>query len=119
MNTPPFGVRVVDTGTLVLVRAHGELDIQTAPQLEKALAQLHPRHCELDLTAVPFTDSSGINLLIRHHRWAANSGGSLRLIGVSTAVRRVLDVSGVTNLLLGGARSHAPDGGPPGHAPRS
>ncbi|WP_372352251.1 hypothetical protein [Streptomyces sp. KL116D] len=33
-------------------------DLLTAPQLDRVLAALHTRNCELDLAEVPFTDST-------------------------------------------------------------
>ncbi|MEV5607389.1 STAS domain-containing protein [Streptomyces sp. NPDC052225] len=98
---PPWAVQTVDTGDCVLLRVSGELDVVTAPRMEPVLRSLHARACELDLSQVPFIDSSGINLLIRHHRQADQEGGSLRVIAASRPVCRVLDIVG-TSRLLGG-----------------
>ncbi|MGW2342418.1 STAS domain-containing protein [Streptomyces sp. NPDC001661] len=108
-TSPVFDIHVVDAGDLVLLHARGELDLNTAPGLDRALVPLHPRRCELDFADVPFTDSTGINLLVRHHRLAADAGGSLRLIAVSRPVRRVLDISGTTGLLLATPEPPPPD----------
>ncbi|MET8471783.1 STAS domain-containing protein [Streptomyces sp. NPDC006422] len=99
-SSPLFDIRVIDVGDPILLCVRGELDLDTAPELERMLAPLHPRHCELDFTDVPFIDSTGVNLLVRHQREAAAAGGSLRLISVSGPVRRVLDLSGASCVLL-------------------
>ncbi|MEV4227397.1 STAS domain-containing protein [Streptomyces bobili] len=96
----PFAVDVVDVVDTVLLRVSGELDLHTAPQLDRLLSALHCRPCELDLVLVSFADSTAVNLLLRHRRRAAESGGSLRVVAVSRTVRRVLDVTGTTALLL-------------------
>lgn len=100
--SPPFDIRVMDAGDLVLLYARGELDLATAPGLDRTLDCLHPRHCELDFTEVPFVDSTGINLLVRHQQRALAVGGSLYLIAVSRPVRRILDLSGTASVLLNG-----------------
>ncbi|MFI0242262.1 STAS domain-containing protein [Streptomyces sp. NPDC016845] len=102
MGTPfPPGLQIqtVDTGDTVLLHLRGELDIATAPRLEPVLIPLTAQTCELDLGHVTFIDSTGINLLTRHHRQAAAAGGRLRLIAATRAVRRVLEITGTTYLL--------------------
>ncbi|WP_338692838.1 STAS domain-containing protein [Streptomyces sp. Q6] len=104
MTTPssptPFLIRIVDVDGAVLVRVRGELDLATAPHLEQALDPLRERPCELDLAEVGFADSTGVNLLLRLQRRAAAAGGSIRVLAVSGPVRRILDLSGVTSVLL-------------------
>ncbi|MFI0243130.1 STAS domain-containing protein [Streptomyces sp. NPDC016845] len=101
-TTPPLSweICVIDTGDTVLLHVRGELDLATAPELEALLARLTSRRCELDLSHVPFIDSTGINLLTRHHRLAQKTGGHLRVVAVTRAVRRVLDITGTSTLLL-------------------
>ncbi|MFJ4716496.1 STAS domain-containing protein [Streptomyces sp. NPDC088785] len=107
-TTPPsLVIDVVDTGDAVLIRVRGEIDLRTGPRLERALAPFHARRCELDLGEVPFTDSTGVNLLVRHHREAARAGGALRLVSVARPVLRILRLTGTDALLL-------PGGGPLG-----
>ncbi|MYW64338.1 anti-sigma factor antagonist [Streptomyces sp. SID8379] len=95
-----FEVAVVDTGETVLLRVCGELDICTAAQLDQVLAPLLSRPCELDLGEVSFTDSTGVNLLIRLQRRAASQGGTLRLVAVTRPVLRVLEITGTAGVLL-------------------
>ncbi|WP_394427794.1 STAS domain-containing protein [Streptomyces sp. SGAir0957] len=101
MGTPPPGLRVqvVDAGDTVLLRLSGELDIATAPGLQAALTPLTGRRVELDLGDLTFIDSIGITLLARHHSHAAATGGLLLLVAAGRAVRRVLDITGITHLL--------------------
>ncbi|AXI81152.1 STAS domain-containing protein [Peterkaempfera bronchialis] len=83
---------------LAVVSVAGELDVDTATELHYQLAnQLHHgrRHLVLDLTAVPFMDSSGLNIVIRTQQETRRVGGSLRLAGPTAAVRRIIDLTGV------------------------
>lgn len=52
-----------------------------------------------DMTATTFCDSSGISMLVRAHRQAAASRTGLRLAVPATAVRRVLALAGMDQLL--------------------
>ncbi|MYT75374.1 MULTISPECIES: STAS domain-containing protein [unclassified Streptomyces] len=102
-TTPPsLVIDVVDTGDTVLFRVRGELDLRTGPRLDRALTPFHARCCELDLAEVPFTDSTGVNLLVRNHRNAARAGGSLRIVSVTRPVLRVLRLTGTAAILLAG-----------------
>ncbi|MET8468835.1 STAS domain-containing protein [Streptomyces sp. NPDC006422] len=96
----PFALSAVDAGDSVLLRVSGDLDIDSVPQLDEALARLHERNCELDLADVEFTDSTGVSLLTRHRREAVAAGGNLRLVAVTAPVRRVLDMTGTSAILL-------------------
>jgi stage II sporulation protein AA (anti-sigma F factor antagonist) len=102
-TTPPsLVIDVVDTGDTVLFRVRGELDLRTGPRLERALTPFRARRCELDLAEVPFTDSTGVNLLVRNSRNAARAGGSLRIVSVTPPVLRVLRLTGTAALLMAG-----------------
>ncbi|MFJ1967735.1 STAS domain-containing protein [Streptomyces sp. NPDC087903] len=86
--------------TAVLILA-GEIDHTTAPHLGEALQDLRvavPRQV-LDLTAVTFLDSSGIDVLIHAHRNAAEGGGFVRLAAAGPAVLRPLQIVGVDELI--------------------
>lgn len=76
----------------------GELDIATAPLLERAFDAAFKDDdagmIVLDLTELSFMDSTGIHLLLRMHA-ACEDADRLRVINGSRAAERVLDVSGV------------------------
>ncbi|WP_030213736.1 STAS domain-containing protein [Streptomyces bikiniensis] len=91
-------VEIHDADTAV-VSVGGELDIETATMLHHHLANqfLHGRrHLVLDLSALDFMDSSGLNVLIRAGRDARESGGDLHLAAPTPAVRRILEITGLT-----------------------
>ncbi|MFC8278261.1 STAS domain-containing protein [Streptomyces sp. NPDC057271] len=91
-------VETVDAGTAVLT-VGGELDMDTATLLHHHLADqfLHGRRdLVLDLSSLSFMDSSGLNVLIRAAREAREAGGDLHLAAPAPAVRRILEITGLT-----------------------
>ncbi|MGW7665780.1 anti-sigma factor antagonist [Streptomyces sp. NPDC054775] len=84
---------------VALVVVKGFLDVDTATELHHHLAnQMHHgrRHLLLDLSAVPFMDSSGINIILRAYKETRQVEGSVGLIAPAPAVRRILDLTGVS-----------------------
>ncbi len=79
----------------------GELDMRTAGQLDRAVdASATPgARLRLDLAAVSFCDSAGLSALVRADRALTAAGGRLLLVNPSARVRRVLDLTGLTEVL--------------------
>ncbi|MFF8606808.1 STAS domain-containing protein [Streptomyces sp. NPDC015346] len=90
-------VEVRDAVTAILT-VGGELDIETATFLHHHVANqfLHGRrHLVLDLSALSFMDSSGLNVVIKGSREAREMGGDLHLVAPTPAVRRLLEITGL------------------------
>ena len=90
-------VEIVDPGTAILV-VGGELDVDTATLLHHHMANqfLHGRrHLVLDLSALTFMDSSGLNVLIKGAREARQLAGDLHLVAPTPAVSRLLEITGL------------------------
>ncbi|AWK11949.1 STAS domain-containing protein [Streptomyces spongiicola] len=91
-------VEIHDPGTAV-VTIRGELDVDTATLLRHHLANqtLHGRrHLVLDLSAVGFMDSSGLNVLIRATRETRAMGGDLHLAAPVPQVAKLFDLTGLS-----------------------
>lgn len=89
-------------GAYTVVWARGEIDLATAPDLRQALAEAVDRpgpRLVVDLTAVTFMDSSGLNLLLGAWRATQAFGGDIRLVGACNGVRRVIDIMQVDRIL--------------------
>lgn len=86
------------TSTETGLRASGEIDAHTAPTLAAAIDGAGSS-VDLDLTEVDFVDSSGLRVLIDAHQRLEEAGGGLRLTGLSEPVRRLLEISGVSEYL--------------------
>ncbi|MFD3734501.1 STAS domain-containing protein [Streptomyces sp. NPDC058632] len=100
MAPNPLSVEVsVVREDVALFTVQGDLDADTATEFQHHLAnQLHHgrRHFLLDLSAVPFMDSSGMNIVLRVYQEARELPGSVHIISPVPAVRRVLDLTGVS-----------------------
>ena len=84
---------------VALITVQGYLDADTATEFQHHLAnQLHHgrRHFLLDLSEVPFMDSSGMNIILRVYQEARELPGSVHIIAPTPAVRRILDLTGVS-----------------------
>ena len=86
----------------VTLRAVGEIDLVTAPQVEEPLFELLNsgfRHVVLDLQRVTFMDSSGVRVLITAHRRAEDLDAGLSILVGPSRVRQTLELSGAIDYL--------------------
>lgn len=80
---PPFRCTTRTGGAQAAwIHAAGELDLLTAPQLERALydAQLHNRVVILDMRDVSFIDSAGVHVLLAASEETGPKGARLRVL---------------------------------------
>jgi anti-anti-sigma factor len=79
----------------------GELDLYTASGVRAALQAECARGSRLvlDVSAVEFVDSSGLNTFVSLHRDTAAAGGTLGLVGASTSLRRLLEITSLVHLV--------------------
>lgn len=101
MVNDSFGVRAANSNGRAIVFVQGEIDMSAGPAIRDALstAQQGSPDVIVDVSDVTFMDSTGINALLRAYRQVP-PGGSLRVLGATSAVRRVFDITGVSELLL-------------------
>jgi anti-sigma B factor antagonist len=88
----------------------GELDIATGPSLVEganALLASSAPSCLLDLEGVSFVDSSGLQAILIVQKRVEARGGSLALTGARDQVVRLLEISGVDQLVATGAVASA------------
>ncbi|MFE9959859.1 STAS domain-containing protein [Micromonospora sp. NPDC005299] len=89
-------------GGAACLRLAGELDLSTAPELNAAIDRLAAeghRELLLDLAELTFCDSTGIAAFVRGDNLAAAAGGWLRITGATGRVARVLQVTGLAEVL--------------------
>ena len=96
-------VRVLDTDAAGVVTVRGEIDMANAEKLRRAIAAEMRAAATagratvvVDLSAVSFLDSSGLAVLIAAHH---TPDVRLRLVVITHAVKRVLEVSGMDKTL--------------------
>ena len=112
-----FGISMHRDGWVTVLRLSGELDLQPAAglrQLFDELAERGRRDLLVDVAQVTFCDSTGLSALIHGYRRCRAAGGSLRVVGDTGMVDRVLRLTGVHDLLVA-----QPDRAPPGARDRS
>ena len=92
----PFCVDVVPGDGEIVVEAIGELDLESAPVLEREVIRLradgHDR-IVVDLHRVEFIDSTGLRVLIGLHRAAQREGRSLSLVPGPRPVQRIFELT--------------------------
>jgi anti-sigma B factor antagonist len=83
------------------VRLMGELDMSTAPQLREELLRLASdgaRMVTVDLSDLAFVDSTGLSVLITGLKRLRQQGGEMALRSPSPGTRRVLEITGLTEV---------------------
>jgi anti-sigma B factor antagonist len=85
----------------VVVILEGELDLATAPQLERALREVQatsPGRILIDLRDLGFMDSTGLAVIVRAQLAADTSGHRLALGHPPPQVKRLLQITGLVDL---------------------
>jgi anti-anti-sigma factor len=100
LNPAPFKVRSEQQDGVFVVAVEGELDMNTATDLERELeGPLAAQEALLiDLSGCEFIDSTGIALIVRSWQELDGDGdgsGGLALCGIGQQVKRVLDITGL------------------------
>jgi len=90
------------TGRHVVVTMPAEIDVTNSADVDTVLTGLAAKQPEIitaDMTMTVFCDSSGIHALARAHRMTTSHGGELRLaVGASPAIR-VLQLTGLDQVV--------------------
>ena len=101
LPTPPIRTTLETSDGVAVLRVEGEIDLLTAPELERALRDgaAAGDTLEADLREVSFIDSTGLRLLLEARDRVTSAGGRLLLrIAQGGAVERLLVLSGVLEL---------------------
>jgi anti-anti-sigma factor len=93
---------VVADRELVRVAPRGEIDLSNRDRLDQQLSELWDsgwRHVVLDMHDVSFLDSSGLQVLVTHHRRAVAAGERFVIADCSREVARVITLTGLDHVL--------------------
>ncbi len=97
-----FGISVDTASGTVTVSVVGELDVATAPGLrsclETTIGQHAPAPVIVDLLGVTFIDSTALGVLIASLKQSQATGGELRLVIAEPRIRKVFEITGLTEL---------------------
>jgi len=87
---------------MVVVSVAGELDMATAPQLQDQISDLLEKgrtRLVFNLAEVSFCDSTGLSVFVRAKNSTDDAGGTVRLAAPQRGVLRILEVSGLVEVL--------------------
>ena len=98
----PFSVSVSKDGDTARVELRGELDLAGKDRLQQAIDQAEEPPAGLlvlDLSALDFIDSTGLEVILRAARRARDSGRRLVVARPSEYVRRLLEMTAIDQSL--------------------
>jgi anti-sigma B factor antagonist len=97
---PDLSLSIDRSGARAVITVKGELDAYSAPSLEEEASRLLADNISelvLDLSATRFLDSSGLRAILTAQRRLSDREGRLALRAPSEPVRRLLDITGLTD----------------------
>jgi len=92
--------RQVDDVTVITLG--GSIDAMTAPKITEFIQELIAKgniKLVVDMNGVDYTSSAGLRVLLGAIKETRAQSGDLRLTGVQSDVKKVLTLSGFTNIL--------------------
>src|SRR5512132_4034158 len=95
-------VQTEQRGAMVVVSVAGELDMATAPQLQDQISDLLEKglgRLVCDVAEVSFCGSTGLSVFGRAKNSTDDAGGTVRLAAPQRGVLRILEVSGLVEVL--------------------
>ncbi len=93
-----FATRTHQSWTILSVS--GELDLFSSPQLKRALDEIidEASHVLLDLSGVPFMDSSSLGVIVGDLKRARERGGELAIMGLQASPAKVVALTGLDSV---------------------
>ena len=100
-----FAVEARTHRRTALVALRGDLDLLTVSKVAEVLDGLVPRadgvrHVVLDLRGLTFMDVRGLKELVRQNEFARSNRHNLAVVRGTDAIQRVLELTGVEELLV-------------------
>jgi anti-anti-sigma factor len=102
----PLSITVDRRGDTAFLAVAGELDLHTSDALTQAVGRAldtGPAAVELEASGLSFADSAGLRALLVARDDAQRRGASLRLTAVSQPLDRLLEMTGLRDVLVTGA----------------
>jgi anti-sigma B factor antagonist len=91
------------SGAWTIVGVAGELDLHTSPQLASAISGAVDAGAvwlALDLSQVPFMDSSSLGVVVASLKRVREKGGDMALIGLQGSPAKVMRLTGLDSIFL-------------------
>ena len=91
-------------GDAVIADARGEIDLHNSPELRSAilsiLAKSIPKRLILNLSQVPYMDSSAIAVLVEALQKLRRTGGRVMLVGLQPRVKGLLEIARLDTIFV-------------------
>jgi len=92
------------SGGVLLVRLSGEIDLAVTDCLRVSMDEELERdklvkNIIVNLAEVTFIDSAGLGVMLGRYRKISRAGGKMFIVGASPQVRRILEISGLLNIM--------------------
>jgi anti-sigma B factor antagonist len=91
-------------GDSVIAEARGEFDLHNSPELRTALLSMLgkslPKRLILNLSQVPYMDSSALAVLVEALQKLRPSGGRLVLVGLQPRVQGLLEIARLDTIFV-------------------
>jgi len=88
----------------IVAQVQGEIDLHNSPELRSALLQLllpaPPKKLILNVSGVPYMDSSAIAVLVEALQKMRKAGGKLYLTGLQPRVRGLLEIARLDTIFV-------------------
>ncbi|MSY38609.1 MAG: anti-sigma factor antagonist [Actinobacteria bacterium] len=99
-----FGVSCETVQSALVVTVRGDIDMATAPLLWESINQhwVSEDSLVLDVSNVPFMDSTGLGVLIRAAERAKPHGVVVAVVGAVSRVRKVIEITGIDTFIFMG-----------------
>jgi anti-sigma B factor antagonist len=96
----PLEITIDRDGDDVRLIVSGEVDLESSRALSEALSEVvSSRQVSLDLTGVGYMDSTGLRTILVAKEELERAGGNLNVVAASNIVNRLIEISGVSELL--------------------
>lgn len=95
---PDLDITGSDEGDFTVIRLVGDVDVSSAARLRDALARLISDTAEkvlIDLTDVPFLDSTGLGVMVARLKQQRAGGGEMALVIPSERLLRNFRITGL------------------------
>ncbi len=88
-------------GAVTVIKPHGALHQEDADAFRESLTDVSSRSMGrfiIDMTAIPFVDSRGLEVLVEASEQMDRSGQTLKLCGTNETIREVFEVTELARL---------------------
>lgn len=97
-----LAVNILQNDVGYTVQLNGEIDAYTASDLKDKVMPIASEkevHIVVDFTEVEYMDSTGLGVFIALLKASKKNDGKLEFIGVSKRLKRLFDITGLTEIL--------------------